>query len=434
LTPFRGISMTHRVVITGMGAITPIGAGREEYWKNLLAGVSGVGRVTFPGVEMDQYKTRIAATVENFSLSDYLPGSRKTKYLGRTSQMAIAATKLALEDAKFELTFDRRGAEIGGVDPFRIGVVLGTASGNEDIFENGLKEFFEDKGPRRTSPHALPYQLISSVAATLSITYGCRGISYVIPTACSSAAQAIGNSYRHLKEGPEDVIITGGADCAITPIIVAGFQATRAMSTRNGEPEKASRPFDRERDGFVMGEGAGVVILEKLDHALRRKAPIYAELVGFGMNCDAYHITIPEPEGRAFAQAIRTAMAEAAIKPEDVDYINAHGTSTRLNDAIETRAIKDVFGKRAYDIPVSSTKSMIGHLLGAAGGAEMIATVLSIRDGRIHPTINYEFPDPDCDLDYVPNRMREAPVDVAVSNSLGFGGFNAVLIVRKFDG
>lgn len=426
--------MTQRVVITGMGAITPIGIGKEEFWKNLLAGVSGVRRISFPDVDMDQYKTRIAATVERFNLADFLPAIKKTRYLGRTSQMAMAATKLALEDAGFHLTFEKRGAAIEGIDPFHIGVVLGTASGNEDIFENGLQEFFEDRGPRRTSPHALPYQLISSVAATLSITYSCRGISYVIPTACSSAAQAIGNSYRHLKEGPEDVIITGGADCAVTPIIVAGFQATRAMSTRNDEPQKASRPFDLQRDGFVMGEGAGIVILEKLDHALKRKAPIYAEVIGFGMNCDAYHITIPEPEGHSFIRAIRMAMAEARIKAEDIDYINAHGTSTKLNDAIETRAIKEALGKRAYDIPISSTKSMIGHLLGAAMGAEIIATVLSIRDGKIHPTINYEFPDPECDLDYVPNKMREAAVNTAVSNSLGFGGFNAVLIVRKFEG
>jgi 3-oxoacyl-[acyl-carrier-protein] synthase II len=426
--------MTQRVVITGMGAITPIGVGKEDFWKNLLVGVSGVRRIHFPDVEMDQYKTRIAATVEDFNLSDFLPGAKKTKYLGRTSQMAIGAAKLALEDAGFALAFEKRGAEIQGVDPFKIGVVLGTASGNEDIFETGLKEFYAEKGPRKTSPHALPYQLISSVAAALSIMFACRGISYVIPTACSSAAQAIGNSFRHLRDGPEDVIITGGADCAITPIIVGGFQATRAMSTRNEAPEKASRPFDRERDGFVMGEGAGILILEKLDHALRRNAPIYAEVIGFGMNCDAYHITIPEPEGHSFVHAIRMAMSEARIGPEDIDYINAHGTSTKLNDVIETRAIKRVFGKRAYEIPVSSTKSMIGHLLGAAMGAEMIATVLSIRDGKIHPTINYEFPDPDCDLDYVPNRMREWPVNIAVSNSLGFGGFNAVLIVRKFQG
>jgi 3-oxoacyl-[acyl-carrier-protein] synthase II len=426
--------MTHRVVITGMGAITPIGTGKEVFWENLLAGVSGVRLVRFPDVDMNQYKTKIAAVVENFNLSEFLPGAKKTKYLGRTSQMSIGAAKLALEDAGFDLTFEKRGVEIQGVDPFKMGVILGTASGNQDIFETGLKEFFEDRGPKRTSPHALPYQLISSVAATLSITFSCRGMSYVIPTACSSAAQAIGNSFRHLKDGPEDVMITGGADCAITPIIVAGFQATRAMSTRNDEPEKASRPFDRDRDGFVMGEGAGIIILEKLDHALKRNAPIYAEVVGFGMNCDAYHVTIPDPEGRSFIRAIQMAMAEARIGPEDIDYINAHGTSTKLNDAIETRAIKRVFGKRAYEIPVSSTKSMIGHLLGAAMGAEMIATVLSIRDGKIHPTINYEFPDPDCDLDYVPNQMREVPVNIAVSNSLGFGGFNAVLVVRKFQG
>jgi len=426
--------MSQRVVITGMGAVTPIGTGKEAFWKSLLAGVSGVRRVWFPDVDMDQYKTRIAATVEDFNLSEFLPGAKKTKYLGRTSQMALAAAKLALEDAGFDVAFEKRGAEIRGLDPFKVGAILGTASGNEDIFESGLKEFFEDRGPKRTSPHALPYQLISSVAAALSITFSCRGMSYVIPTACSSAAQAIGNSFRHLKTGPEDVMITGGADCAVTPIIVAGFQATRAMSTRNDAPEKASRPFDRERDGFVMGEGAGILILEKLEHALKRNAPIYAELVGFGMNSDAYHITIPEPDGLSFIRAIRMAMAEARIEPEDVDYINAHGTSTKLNDAIETRAIKEAFGKRAYHIPISSTKSMIGHLLGAAMAAEMIATVLSIRDGKIHPTINHEFPDPECDLDYVPNEMRESPVNVAVSNSLGFGGFNAVLIVRKFQG
>jgi 3-oxoacyl-[acyl-carrier-protein] synthase II len=426
--------VTDRVVITGMGAITPIGIGKETFWENLVRGVSGIRRVCFPDVDMDQYKTRIAATVENFDLSRFISGGKKTKYLGRTSQMALAATKLALEDAKYDLTFEKRGATISGVDPFKIGVILGTASGNEDIFEGGLREFFEDRGPRRTSPHALPYQLISSVAATLSITYSCRGISYVIPTACSSAAQAIGNSFRHLKEGPEDIMITGGADCAVTPIIVAGFQATRAMSTRNDEPDKASRPFDLERDGFVMGEGAGIIILEKLNHALKRNAPIYGEIIGFGMNCDAYHITIPEPEGKAFIHAMKMALAEARITTEDVDYINAHGTSTKLNDAIETRAIKEVFGKRAYDIPISSTKSMIGHLLGAAMGAELIATVLSIRDSKIHPTVNYEFPDPECDLDYVPNKMREAQVNIAVSNSLGFGGFNAVLVVRKFQG
>jgi 3-oxoacyl-[acyl-carrier-protein] synthase II len=424
--------MAQRVVITGMGAVTPIGIGKEVFWRNLLSGVSGVRRVDFPDVDMEQYKTRIAATVEDFNLADFLPGAKKTKYLGRTSQMALGAAKLALDDAGFELRVDKRGAEIQGVDPFKIGVVLGTASGNEDIFETGLKEFFEDRGPRRTSPHTLPYQLISSVAAALSITFSCRGMSYVIPTACSSAAQAIGNSFRHLRDGYEDVMITGGADCAITPIIVAGFQATRAMSTRNDDPKKASRPFDRERDGFVMGEGAGIIILEKLDHALRRNAPIYAEVVGFGASCDAYHITIPEPEGSSFVHAIQMAMTEAQVRPEDIDYINAHGTSTKLNDVIETRAIKRVFGRRAYDVPISSTKSMIGHLLGAAMGAEMIATALTIRDGKIHPTINYEFPDPECDLDYVPNLMREAPVNVAVSNSLGFGGFNAVLIVRKF--
>jgi 3-oxoacyl-[acyl-carrier-protein] synthase II len=302
-----------------------------------------------------------------------------------------------------------------------------------DILEEAVVHFIENRGPKKLSAHDLPYQLVSTVAAGVAIGFDCRGMSYVIPTTCSSASQAIGNSYRHLKNGWEDVMITGGAECAITPLIFGGFVASRAMSTRNDQPQKASRPFDRERDGFVMGEGAGIVILEKLEHALRRNATIYAEVVGFGMTSDAYHVTIPDLSGKAFVQAIRMALKEAGIGPEDIDYINAHGTSTKLNDPIETRAIKEVFGKRAYDIPVSSTKSMTGHLIGAAGGIEIIAAALSIRDGLIPPTINYEFPDPECDLDYVPNQMRAVPVRVAMSNSLGFGGFNSIVILRKHE-
>jgi 3-oxoacyl-[acyl-carrier-protein] synthase II len=259
-------------------------------------------------------------------------------------------------------------------------------------------------------------------------------MNYVVPTACSSASQAIGNSFRHLKDGWEDVIITGGTDAGITPVTFGGFVALRAMSTRNDEPEKASRPFDRERDGFVMGEGAGILILEKLEHALARNAPIYAEIIGFGMTSDAYHVTIPESDGHSFVKAIEMALEEAKIGPEEIDYINAHGTSTKLNDPIETRAIKEALGKRAFEIPISSTKSMIGHLLGAAGGVETIATALAIRDDSVHPTINYEFPDPECDLDYVPNKMRRVPVQTAMSTSLGFGGFNSVLILRKHEG
>lgn len=426
--------MGHRVVITGMGAITPIGTGTDEYWKNLLAGVSGVRRVEFPNVDMDQYRTQIAATIDDFDPSQYVPLGKELRYLGRTSQFALAATKLALDDARFELSFGKRQVTINGIDPFRIGVIMGAAGGNVELLENAVELFVEDRGPRRGSPHTLPYYLLSAVSASVAIKFNCHGMNYVVPTACSSASQAIGNSFRHLKDGWEDIIITGGADAGITPVTFGGFVALRAMSARNDEPEKASRPFDRERDGFVMGEGGGILILEKLDHALARSAPIYAEITGFGMTSDAYHITVPETEGHSFVKAIDMAFQEAGIGPDEIDYINAHGTSTKLNDPIETRAIKKAFGKRAFEIPISSTKSMIGHLLGAAGGVETIATILAIRDGLVHPTINYEFPDPECDLDYVPNKAREVPVRTAMSTSLGFGGFNSVLILRKYEG
>jgi 3-oxoacyl-[acyl-carrier-protein] synthase II len=424
----------HRVVITGMGPITPIGVGTEEYWKNLLAGVSGVKRVEFPEADMDQYRTQIAAPVEDFDPAQFLPLGKEGKYLGRTSQFALAATKLALEDAGFELSFGKRQASIDGIDPSKIGVILGVAGGNVELLEDAVKLFVQDRGPRRGSPHTLPYYIISSVSASVAIKFNCHGMNYVVPTACSSASQAIGNSFWHLKEGWEDIIITGGADAGLTPVSFGGFVALRAMSTRNDQPEKASRPFDKERDGFVMGEGGGIVILEKLEHALKRNATICAEVTGFGMTSDAYHVTVPEMEGDSFARAIQMALHDAGIGPEEVDYINAHGTSTRLNDPIETKAIKKALGKHAYEVPISSTKSMIGHLLGAAGGVETIATGLTLRDGLVHPTINYEFPDPECDLDYVPNTMRKVPVRTAMSSSLGFGGFNSVLILRKFEG
>jgi 3-oxoacyl-[acyl-carrier-protein] synthase II len=417
-----------------MGPITPVGSGTRTYWNNLLAGVSGVRPLEFQDTDMEQYRTRIAATIEDFDINQYLPPGKKTKYLGRTSRLALSATKMALEDAGYELTFEKRGAKIHGLDPFKIGTILGVAAGNLDILEDAYRLFIKERGPRKNKPHDLPYQLISSVSATVSIHFNTHGVNYVIPTACSSAAQAIGNSFRHLQNGWEDVIITGGADSAVEPVAFGGFETLRAMSTRNDEPERASRPFDRERDGFVMGEGAGIIVLEKLEHALSRNAPIYAEIVGFGMTSDAYHITIPDPSARSFIRAIEMALQESGMGPDQVDYINAHGTSTKLNDPIETYAIKEAFGKRAYEIPISSTKSMIGHLLGAAMGAEIIATAMSIYEDKVHPTINYEFPDPDCDLDYVPNEMRRVPVNAAMSNSLGFGGFNAVLLLRKYEG
>ncbi len=426
--------MGHRVVVTGMGSITPIGIGNDEYWKNLLAGVSAVRRVEFPEVDMNQYRTQIAAPIDNFDPEQFLPLGKESRYLGRTSKFALAATKLALEDAGFEVSFGKRHGEISGIDPFKIGVILGVAGGNVELLEEAHKVFIEDNGPRRGSPHTLPYYLLSAVSATVGIKFNCHGMNYAVPTACSSASQAIGNSFRHLQNGWEDIIITGGADACITPVTFGGFVQLRAMSTRNDEPQKASRPFDRERDGFVMGEGAGILILEKLEHALKRNARICAEVMGFGMTSDAYHITVPETDGHSFVKAMEIALHEAGIGPDEIDYINAHGTSTKLNDPIETRAIKTALGKRAYEIPINSTKSMIGHLLGAAGGVETIATIMTIRDGRVHPTINHEFPDPECDLDYVPNKSRKAPVRTAMSTSLGFGGFNSVLILRRYEG
>lgn len=431
--------MANRVVVTGLGAITPIGIGKDAYWENLLKGVSGAKRFDFtecgfPYVEMNQYRSQVAAFVENFDPYDYIPLNKTTKYMGRTSQFALVAAKFALEDAGFELVAEKKQTKIGGIDPFKIGVVTGTGSGNMEILEKGYIEFLEDRGPKRLSPHALPQQILSAVPASISMHFSCKGNSYALPTACSSASQAIGNCYRYLRNGWEDVMITGGSDCCITPLIFGCFAAMRAMSTRNDEPEKASRPFDRDRDGFVMGEGAGIVVLEKLEHALKRNAHIYAEIVGYGMTSDAYHITIPNLQGESFTQAVRMALEEAKMKPSEIDYINAHGTATRLNDPIETKAIKNALGDRAFEIPISSTKSMIGHLIGAAGGVEAIASVMSIEDGKVHPTINFENPDPDCDLDYVPNQAREVPVKAVMSNSLGFGGFNSVLIFRKFEG
>ncbi len=431
--------MANRVVITGLGAITPIGIGKDAYWENLLKGVSGAKRFNFsdrefPYVDMDQYRSQVAALVEDFDPYEHIPLNKTTKYMGRTSLFALIAAKLALEDAGFELIAEKKQTKIGGIDPFRIGVVTGTGSGNMEILEKGYIEFLEDRGPKRTSPHALPQQVLSAVPANIAMYFSCKGNSYALPTACSSASQAIGNCYRYLRNGWEDVMITGGSDCCITPLIYGSFTAMRAMSTRNDEPEAASRPFDRDRDGFVMGEGAGIIVLEKLEHALKRNAHIYAEVVGYGMTSDAYHITIPNLQGESFTQAVLMALEEAKIKPTEIDYINAHGTSTRLNDPIETKAIKNALGDHAYKIPISSTKSMIGHLIGAAGGVEAIASVMSIENGKVHPTINHENPDPDCDLDYVPNQAREVPVKTVMSNSLGFGGFNSVLIFRKFEG
>jgi len=428
--------MAHkRIVVTGTGPVTPVGVGKEPYWSALLAGTSGVTRVDFPNHDMEKFRTKIGARVKDFVFHDHLELHKGDRFLSKASQFAVVAAKLALEDAGFTLSLreDMEGRHvIDDVDPFKIGAVMGIGAEDFEIIEEQYRTLLQH-GPRRVSPFALPHVYTSSVVSNVTERFGIRGGTFVTSSACASASHAMATAYTRLQEGPEELMVTGGADACVTPFTFAGFMALRAMSTRNDEPHKASRPFDLNRDGFVMGEGAGVLILEELDHALRRNAPIYAELAGYGMTADAHHIAEPEPNARSLAQAIQRALDMAGVGPEQVDYINPHGTSTKLNDVTETRAIKQALGEYAYTIPISSTKSMTGHLIGAAGAVEAIATVLTMQRGTIHPTINYEVPDPDCDLDYVPEGSREKEVNVALSISAGFGGVNCVLLFKTFE-
>ena len=426
-----------RVVVTGIGPVTPIGIGKESYWRALMEGKSGIGPVAFSNFDMKQFKTRIAAQIKNFSLHDYLPVHKADRHLGRASQFALVGAKYALEDAEITLQL-REGVEgryaVGNSDSLKIGAILGVATENMEIVEGSYDNLLKHGGPRRINPFALPNVYSSSVASNVTERFGIHGTTYVISSACASASHAIATSYTRIQDGPEMMVLTGGADACITPLSFGGFIALRAMSTRNDEPHKACRPFDLHRDGFVMGEGAGIIIIEELNHALKRGAPIYAELVGYGMTADAFHVAEPDPSAESLSKAIELALANAEVDPQEIDYINPHGTSTKLNDAVETMAIKKVFGDYAYQVPISSTKSMTGHLIGAAAGAEAIATVLTIKHGRIHQTANYEFQDPECDLDYVPNVARRQPLTVAMSNAFGFGGTNATLVFRKFSG
>jgi 3-oxoacyl-[acyl-carrier-protein] synthase II len=424
-----------RVVVTGLGPVTPIGIGKESYWRSLMEGKRGVSRIEFPNFDMEQFRTRIGAQIKDFSLHDYLPFHKTDRHLGRASQFALVGAKFALEDAEIEpLPREVEGRyELNHSDPFKIGAILGVAAENMEIVEGSYDNLLKHGGPRRLTPFALPNVYTSSVASNVTERFGIRGTTYVISSACASASHAIATSYTRIQDGPEEMVLTGGADACITPLSFGGFIALRAMSTRNDEPQKACRPFDLHRDGFVMGEGAGIILLEELNHALTRGAPIYAELIGYGMTADAFHIAEPDPSATSLCKAVELALAKGGVAPEEVDYINPHGTSTKLNDATETKAIKMVFGDYAYQIPISATKSMAGHLLGAAGGAEAIATVLTIKRGIIHPTANYEFPDPECDLDYVPEGPRKKAVRTALSISAGFGGVNCVLLFKAFE-
>ena len=432
-----------RVVITGIGPVTPVGIGKEAYWESLIEGKSSFRGISFPNKDMSQYRCQIGAPIEGFELSHFVERSKLSKHLGKTSQFAIAATWLALKDAGIEL--EQNDFEKGGLhhkhtgvyhpkelDPFQIGVVLGVGVEAMDLMEH-FHERFLSRGPKGISPFALPNIYLSAITSHVAQYFSIRGTSYAVSTACASATHAMINSFLQIQGGREDLMVTGGADACLTSYVFGGFDVLRAMSTRNHDPQKASRPFDRERDGFVMGEGAGVLVLEELNHARKRGAHIYGEVVGFGMTADAYHLTDPDPDGKALGKAVKDVLDMAGVRPGEVDYINPHGTSTPLNDRVETRMLKEVFGKEAYTIPISSTKSITGHLMGAAGGVEAIAVLLAIEKGIIHPTLNYEFPDPECDLDYVPNQARKKEVRLGLSMSAGFGGVNSAILIKKFE-
>jgi len=408
-----------RVVVTGIGAVTPIGIGKDEFWENLVQGKSGVKTID----HLRDFPTYMAATIDHFEPQDFME-KRDVKKMDRFTHFAQAAAKMAIDDAKLDLSREDRE---------RIGVIVGTGIGGLDTIEKQFKILL-DKGPRRVSPFLVPMLIANMASGYISITYGLRGPNTTLVTACASGTHSIGEAYRILQRGEADVMIAGGAEAPVTSIAFAGFCAARAMSTRNDEPEKASRPFDSKRDGFVMGEGAGVLIMETVEHAARRNAPIYAEIVGYGMSGDAHHVTAPDPDGQGAFLCMQRALRDAGLQPKEVDYINTHGTSTEYNDKIETLAIKRLFQEHAPKLALSSTKSMIGHLLGAAGGVEMVATLLSMQKGVVLPTINLEFPDPACDLDYTPNQSRPMDIRIAISNSFGFGGTNACLVVKIFDG
>jgi 3-oxoacyl-[acyl-carrier-protein] synthase II len=413
--------MKKRVVITGIGIVSPIGIGKDAYVDALRSGKSGANPIT--NFDVSNYPTRFAAHVKGFNSDNYID-KKKARRMAVFTQYGFTAAKMAIEDSAIDFSKE---------DLSRVGVITGSGMGGLDIIEREHKILLA-KGPGRISPFLIPMIITNMLPGEIAIQYGLKGPNYSISSACASSNHAMGDALRLLRYGDVDVMVTGGSEAAITPLGLGGFCNMKALSTRNDAPEKASRPFDKERDGFLMGEGAGIILLETLEHAQKRNAKIYGELIGYGASDDAYHMTAPDPDAEAGILAMKNAIADAEISADEIDYINAHGTSTEYNDKTETVAIKKVFGERAYKIPVSSTKSMMGHLLGAAGAAEIVATLLCMTHNFIHPTINYQTPDPDCDLDYVPNTAREQKFNCALSNSLGFGGHNGVIIVKRYVG
>ncbi|MEI6862844.1 MAG: beta-ketoacyl-ACP synthase II [Candidatus Omnitrophota bacterium] len=419
------MSKQRRVVITGLGVVSPIGNDLETFWKALLEGRSGVKRLAC--FDPTHFTSKIAAEVKDFDPSPFL-SAKEIKRMDRFVQFAVVAAKKAMADSKIDMTKE---------DPSRIGVIVGSGIGGLHTIEAEHKQFLAlgpEKGPSRISPFIIPMLIVNMATGQISITMGLKGPNSTVATACATGNHSIGDSLRMIQRGDADVMFGGGSEAATTHMGFGGFCALKALSTAyNDCPETACRPFDKTRDGFIMGEGSGVVVLEELEHALKRNARIYCELIGYGSSGDAYHMTAPDPEGDGGIRCMTASLNDAGVKAEDVDYINAHGTSTLYNDKIETLAIKKVLGTHAKKVAISSTKSVMGHLLGAAGGVEMIVTALTIKEGVIPPTINYHTPDPDCDLDYVPNKPRAAKVKVAMSNALGFGGHNATLVARKFE-
>jgi 3-oxoacyl-[acyl-carrier-protein] synthase II len=409
-----------RVVVTGLGAITPLGNTVKEYWQGLLQGRSGIGPITlFDASGMD---CRIAGEVKGFDPCDYLE-RKEAKRMDRFAQFAVCASQQAIADS---------GLEINELNATEIGVLIGSGVGGLKVMED-QQEIYLSRGPDRCSPFMIPMMIANMAAGLTAIHIGAKGPNSCTVTACAAGSHAVGEAFRLIQRGDAKAMICGGTEAAVTPLSIAGFSAARALSTRNEEPTRASRPFDRDRDGFVMGEGAGILLLEELQHALNRQAHIYAEIVGYGLTCDAYHMTAPMPGGKVAATAMELALKDAGLFPNQVSYINAHGTSTSANDINETLAIKQALGQQAFQVAISSTKSMTGHLLGGSGGIEAVATVMAAATDKIPPTINLENPDSACDLDYVPKHSRTQQVDIALSNSFGFGGHNVTLAFKKFE-
>ncbi len=411
--------MARRVVVTGLGVVSPLGTGVDENWEALCAGRSGIGRIQ--KFDASAFSSQIAGEVRGFRSQDFMD-KQQIRRFDVFIHYAVASARMAMEDS---------GLKIDESNGTRVGCITGSGLGGLEMLEH-FHSILLERGPQRISPFFIPGMIANMAPGQIAIEFGAKGPNLSIETACAASSHAVGESFRMIREGIADAMITGGAEAVVTPLALGGFCSMRALSTRNDEPEKASRPFDMDRDGFIVGEGAGILVLEEMEHALERGAKIHAEIAGYGMSGDAYHISAPHPEGEGAINCMNMAIRYAGLEPGDVDYINAHGTSTKLNDLSETKAIKAVFGEHAHKLAVSSTKSMTGHLLGGAGGMEAVYCVLALEKGIIPPTVNYETPDPECDLDYVPNVARKADIKIAMSNSFGFGGTNATLIFSSF--